>query len=137
MNFGQKLEKLRNQLGYNYVQLGREIGLSADTLSGYEKNSSGNISIQNIKKIADYFNVSIDYLLLEENNVSTILDNYSNIVTVGDVIDIKILLEEVIYKLSKTDNVKFGDKDTNEHIKQCAIDGLDVLLSILNANINS
>lgn len=77
MNFGMKLEKLRTQFNLNKKQLAFLIGVSADTISIYEKKTSiEGIDALKLKKIADYFKVSIDYLAssMERN-----LDNIDNI----------------------------------------------------------
>lgn len=57
----KNLSKLRKQNGISQAKLGKDIGLARNTICQYE---SGNRSpdISTLIKIADYFNVSMDYL---------------------------------------------------------------------------
>lgn len=133
MNFGQKLEKLRLRDGKNFVELGKAVGMSADTISGYEKNNNQNIAVQNIKKIADYFKVSIDYLLNDDDCTTEIIDSGSE--CINDVSDMLALLEELKCKIYKTKEIKFDNRKIDEYNKILLIDGIDVLLNIMKANI--
>lgn len=59
---GTRLQQLRKEHKVSCRQLGKEIGLSASALSHYETGI--NIpSMENVLKIAEYFDVSIDYLV--------------------------------------------------------------------------
>ncbi|EKS4344875.1 helix-turn-helix domain-containing protein [Clostridium sporogenes] len=60
--FGDRLKELREEKEFTQEELGKFLNVSRQTISGYE---SGSIepSIANLVKIADIFNVSLDYLL--------------------------------------------------------------------------
>ncbi len=60
--FGDRLKELREEKELTQEELGKFLNVSRQTISGYE---SGSIepSIANLVKIADIFNVSLDYLL--------------------------------------------------------------------------
>lgn len=60
--FCERFKELREARGLSQVQLGRNLGLSKQTISNWE-NSNISPSIDTIVSIADYFNVSTDYLL--------------------------------------------------------------------------
>ena len=66
-SIGKDLKRLRNKAGYTQEQLAQELNVSRQAISKWE---SGN-SIPESEKlliISDYFNVSLDYLLKENNN---------------------------------------------------------------------
>ncbi|CBZ04383.1 XRE family transcriptional regulator [Clostridium botulinum] len=60
--FGDRLKELREEKEFTQEELGKFLNVSRQTISGYE---SGAIepSISNLVKIANIFNVSLDYLL--------------------------------------------------------------------------
>lgn len=60
-NFGKKIRKLRNQLGTSQEKFALIIGMDRTYYSSVEKGKR-NISIINIKKIADGFNLSLSEL---------------------------------------------------------------------------
>lgn len=60
--FGNRLKSLRTDKKMPLKALGKELGISVATLSNYERNER-KPDFDTIIKIADHFNVSIDYLL--------------------------------------------------------------------------
>lgn len=59
--FGLKLTELRKQRGLTQSDIAKALGIARTTYSSYEQGRrSPDVDIQN--KIADYFNVSLDYL---------------------------------------------------------------------------
>lgn len=65
MNFSQKIKELRIEKNWKQDTLAKEIGTDIRQISLYE-NGKTSPSIETIVKIAQTFNVSIDYLLIEE-----------------------------------------------------------------------
>lgn len=59
---GVRLRQLRQEHKISCRQLGRDIGISASALSHYETGINVP-SMENLLKIAEYFHVSVDYLL--------------------------------------------------------------------------
>lgn len=59
---GVRLRQLRQEHKISCRQLGRDIGISASALSHYETRINVP-SMENLLKIAEYFHVSVDYLL--------------------------------------------------------------------------
>lgn len=55
-------EKLRDARGSTDYQVAKEVGLSRSTLSDW-KNGEHTPSLETLKKLSAYFNVSIDYLV--------------------------------------------------------------------------
>lgn len=76
----KNLAKLRKQYGKTQISLSIALGFSQELISKYERGLA-NPSINSLKKIADYFNCSIDYLVDFTNNPSpnTNLSNENSI----------------------------------------------------------
>lgn len=62
MEFSENLKYLRNSTQCTQKKLAEYLGLSANTVCEWEKNRS-EPSIQTIRKLAEFFDVSADYLL--------------------------------------------------------------------------
>ena len=64
--FARKLRARREELGLTQAQLAEKIGVSSQTISAYEKNSSGEKgktpTLDKVVSLAKKLNVSIDYL---------------------------------------------------------------------------
>lgn len=59
---GDKLQKLRKNKGLTQKNISIALGISERAYQGYELKDSAP-SLKMLIKLADYFNVSIDYLL--------------------------------------------------------------------------
>lgn len=70
MSFGKRLKQLREEKGITQEELGKIVNLSKANISKYEKN---NIEANNdtLTMFADFFNVSVDYLLCRTNDRNT------------------------------------------------------------------
>ena len=67
MNLGSRIKELRTEKRMTQAELGRVIGVTKVSISGYENNTrQPDNSI--LLKLAGYFNVSTDYLLGKSNN---------------------------------------------------------------------
>jgi len=62
MDFSQRLKLLRNINKTTQEDLAKYLGVGRATIAGYETKGT-QPSFESLFKIADYFNVSIDYLL--------------------------------------------------------------------------
>ncbi|MDS1004755.1 helix-turn-helix transcriptional regulator [Clostridium sporogenes] len=60
--FGDRLKELREEKEMTQEELGKLLNVSRQTVSGYEAGAI-EPSISNLVKLADIFNVSLDYLL--------------------------------------------------------------------------
>jgi len=65
--FGQRLRKLREAKGLTQEELAKVINVSNKTISVYEKGGA-DPSTETLLKLAQYFNVSVDYLLGHTDN---------------------------------------------------------------------
>lgn len=64
-----RLKELRKQKGISQVKLAMDLSMSQNTISRYETGER-EPGISDLIKIADYFGVSVDYLLCRTNNPS-------------------------------------------------------------------
>lgn len=62
-----RIRELRQQKNLTQVRLAIELNTTQNTLSRYETGER-EADYNMLKKLADYFNVSIDYLLRETDN---------------------------------------------------------------------
>lgn len=58
----EKYIKLRDARGMTDFQVSKETGIPPTTLYDFVKRDNGNLSIENAKKIAKLFNVTLDFL---------------------------------------------------------------------------
>lgn len=99
MTFGERLKKLRLEKGITQEKLGNIIGVSDRVIGYYEADNRFPKDDTLLNKIADYFDVSLDYLLgrtdksslnnvekrLKDNNIKAIafsdisLDKYAEL----------------------------------------------------------
>ena len=69
--FGELLAELRQDKGLTQKQLGRVLSVSTGTISNYE-NGVHYPDLEKLVVLADYFQVSTDYLLGRENSTRTV-----------------------------------------------------------------
>lgn len=65
---GEKLKDLRVERHLKLEELSKEVLIAASTLSNYENDENYDISAVNIVALADYYGVSVDYLLGRTDN---------------------------------------------------------------------
>ena len=68
MTLGEKLKEARKQIGLSQEQLAKKINVSRSAIAKWESDK-GIPDIENIKMISFCLNVSIDYLLDEEQRI--------------------------------------------------------------------
>ena len=62
-----RLKEIRKSKGLSQIKLAMELNTSQNTISRYE-NGEREPGIGELIKIADYFNISVDYLLERTDN---------------------------------------------------------------------
>lgn len=62
-----RLKELRKQRGISQLKLAMELSMNQNSISRYENNTR-EADYATLIKLADYFNVSIDYLLERTDN---------------------------------------------------------------------
>lgn len=63
MNIAERLEQLMQFKSMNRRQLSIAANIPYTTLDGISKRSCDNVKLTTLVKLADYFNISIDYLV--------------------------------------------------------------------------
>lgn len=107
---GERLRTLRNEKGYTLLYVADKLGLSEATLSNYEK-STRKPDWETINQLADFYNVSTDYLMGRTNIRSTVEDiNSKNSVSM----DFENVDEALKFILEDNTVMAFGGFDTNK-----------------------
>jgi HTH-type transcriptional regulator, competence development regulator len=75
---GETIAKLRKEKGLSQYELADRLGFSRGKLSNYEQGSR-QPDYDTLKKIADYFEVSIDFLLGREEKANTKKDTLEEV----------------------------------------------------------
>ncbi len=92
MTFGQKVSKIRKEKKLSQIEVANAVGVSRDAISKYERDDIIP-SVENAKKIAKILNVSLDYLVSDEDK--------------QDVLDI-----DMINRIKEIQNLNSEDKNT-------------------------
>ena len=66
-NFSERMKELRRKHGMTQVAVGKIIGVRQDSISTYERGKNYP-EVRNLIILADYFGVSIDYLVGRTDN---------------------------------------------------------------------
>lgn len=67
-----RLKELRKELGLTQEELGKQVGLANNTISRYETGINEPPKFETWQKIADFFNVPVDYLMGISKDRSTL-----------------------------------------------------------------
>lgn len=109
MNKNNKIKKLRTKLGYSQEEFAKLIGVKNRTTISQIENGDRKISVEEIKKIAEKLNTSIDYLLGMEKNIEINLEDKPILKKIKHEIRIDVpqknlakFKEVLLYILSKT-----------------------------------
>ncbi|MGN7358728.1 helix-turn-helix domain-containing protein [Paenibacillus sp. SAF-054] len=73
MNQDNRIAELRDQRGWTQEELAQSIGITRAALSHYEKNRR-KPDFEILTKLADKFEVSIDYLIGRTNQAKVVMD---------------------------------------------------------------
>ncbi len=73
MEYGQRIAALRDRQRWTQEELSKKLGISRAALSHYEKNRR-EPDYDTLNKLADVFQVSIDYLMGRTNDPERLLD---------------------------------------------------------------
>ena len=118
MTRGEKLKKLREDMGLTQLQLVEKLGVNKNTISKAEQN--GNISNTTMELFANFFNVSLDYLKSDD------IENATN-----EAIEINKLLGFSDKTISNLKNAKYK-KDLNLFFESLDFDYISWYLNLLN-----
>ena len=106
------IDQLCLEKGIKGSKLCDDIGISRSTLTELRKGRAKTLSIKNANKIADYFNVSVEYLLGTNEQKEIPADKGS------EDIDIAVELEEMMQRLESDGSLMFdGNPASPEAIR--------------------
>ena len=108
---GRKLKNLREKKGLLQKELGDKLNISASTIGMYEQDRR-DPDFETLKKIANFFNVTTDYLLDNINNTD---------------MDEELKEKEALKKLLQKTGFMAGDEDLTD-------EELERLIEFVNAN---
>lgn len=96
MDTGKRIAKLRNSRGLNQEQLAKELNVSPSTIAMWETNKRA-LKDESIISLANFFNVSTDYILNGETLIPTPLndENSKKITTIAAHIDDDVTEEQM------------------------------------------
>ncbi len=77
-SFALRLKELRTQKKISQEQLARYLGMKRENISNYERGIVTNVNSETLDKLANYFTVSVDYLLGRTDNPNPIIKNKKN-----------------------------------------------------------
>lgn len=75
MTFGQRLRELREKRSVRQADVADAIGVSAVMIVNYEKDSKLP-QIEKLKLLANYFGVTVDYLLGDETTIDALEEEF-------------------------------------------------------------
>lgn len=73
MNLGEKLSKLREDRGVSLAIIEKETGITGSYYNRLENNLLKNPSIEKLKRLADYFNISVAELITGDDGWKELL----------------------------------------------------------------
>ncbi|EGT3815320.1 XRE family transcriptional regulator [Clostridioides difficile] len=80
MSMTEKIDKLLNSKNITKSQLSKESGIPYTTISGFYVKGTDNVKLSTLKKLADYFQCSLDYLVYDDVglNENIVFNGYIN-----------------------------------------------------------
>lgn len=108
VNFGSRLRQLRTEKGLTQEELGKVFNMKKSRISQYETNKR-QADDETKKQLADFFNVSLDFLLGHSN-----IRNYEQPSTPDQ--ELAALLNDPALRVAFQDYASWTDEDKKELI---------------------
>lgn len=130
MTFGERLKLLIEERGMDQRKFAETFNLSPSTVSGYVTNyRSPNDDLK--KKFADYFLVSVDYLLgcSDIRNIeATLLSNKASDMLIHK--DIEEYMQDIEEKLLNSDGLMINDESASPEAIRIIVDAMKIGLEM-------
>lgn len=123
---GTKLKELRLEKGLTLKELSENLNITNVTLSRYE-NSLREPGIYALKKISNYFDISIDYLLGRTNERTSV--NY-------DGKDVQLILRETIKQLENSDWLTLDGEPLTKQALDIILISIEIGIAIAKKKMN-
>lgn len=119
MNLRDRIKELANQRKVSVAELERALGFGNGSISKWNKQSP---STEKLKQVADYFQVSLDYLVGRSE------DKYD--LSPQEKIDIGIEAEKMMKGLNDEGSINFYGEPMSEEDKEATLSALKLLMTI-------
>lgn len=119
MNLRDRIKELANQRKVSVAELERALGFGNGSISKWNKQSP---STEKLKQVADYFQVSLDYLVGRSD------DKYD--LSPQEKIDIGIEAEKMMKGLNEEGSINFYGEPMSEEDKEATLSALNLLMTI-------
>lgn len=126
--FAKRLKMLRTEAGKTQDDMSKLLGIQRSTYGEYER---GRImpSTDKLKALADFFNVSIDYLLGTTN--FTTHEEKATTASNHDIIDVSSIIKLMLDQLNNgSTSIKFEGKELDDASRELLISSLDNTLKM-------
>ncbi len=110
----EAFERLLDKNGITAYRVSKDTGITQTLLSNWKTGKSVP-NLQNLKKIADYFGVTVDYLMTGEESE---LKEFSPQLTAKDEKDISKKVDDILSQLSTGDALMFDGEPMDEETKE-------------------
>ena len=112
----QRLSDIRNEAGMSQAKLSEELGVTQQAINTYE-NSDKDIMTSTILRIADYFNVSVDYLMgiSESKDILEPRSNDECYKRIGDIRRLKRLSQKQMAELLGVSQQQVGRFESGKY----------------------
>lgn len=85
MNLTEKLDLLMSTKGISRMGLSKESGIPYMTIVNFYEKGTENVKLSTLRKLADFFGVTLDYLVDDE------IENATGVIKIGELVDIPIV----------------------------------------------
>lgn len=119
MNLRDRIKELANQRKVSVAELERALGFGNGSISKWSKQSP---STEKLKQVADYFQVSLDYLVGRSD------DKYD--LSPQEKIDIGIEAEKMMKGLNDEGSINFYGEPMSDEDKEATLSALNLLMTI-------
>lgn len=119
MNLRDRIKELANQRKVSVAELERALGFGNGSISKWNKQSP---STEKLKQVADYFQVSLDYLVGRSD------DKYD--LSPQEKIDIGIEAEKMMKGLNDEGSINFYGEPMSDEDKEATLAALNLLMTI-------
>lgn len=116
-----RLKSLRKEKGLTLEQMATDLGTTKVTLSRYE-NGVREPKGETLNLIANYFNVSIDYLFARTNDKISLSNE--------DKTDVKIAIDEVLSSLEYSEGLMFDGEPMDKNEFDSFLQSLEVVFTV-------
>lgn len=125
MKYGDRLKQLRNEKKLSQQELADKLGINRSTYARYE-TSATQPDYETLQKLADFFDVSIDYLLGRTDNPTT-SNNHRLELTEKDEMDVAKRLQKFKEEIEKSDGLAFSGEPLSEEAKESLIESMEYI----------